>query len=285
MGRGAFHHLLGIAAASWFASRHTIHALLLLVPLDLRRAGSTSSSVVIVRTPPHPQTHLATARGFLDSLSSFLRSRGGDFIKLDETTDGYGPGPVLILHNVPSGIDDAEIRDMVGDGAPSLLRNRNNNSIGVSAGACCVVVCRLHHNSPELSMSMQEALETILERGRRSATDAAPGVVVVMESGNNPSASVAAAARMDDDDDDVVPVLLFSGFRNNEMLNVYNLLGREIYAEALTGAFPSLTPASAACAKAIPRAMTKPLRQVLSEVADDHRDALRLDTEPEQRNL
>ena len=57
------------------------------------------------------------------------------------------------------------------------------------------------------------------------------------------------------------------------MLAVYNLLGDEIYQE--TGG-----QAVVACAKAVPNAMAKPLRQVLDEIAGDHQDAMQLQSTP-----
>jgi len=51
-------------------------------------------------------------------LFDFFTSRENDFIKL-ESTSTYGPGPILILYNVPSGILDEEIQDMIDDGMMS----------------------------------------------------------------------------------------------------------------------------------------------------------------------
>mmetsp|Transcript_10115 Transcript_10115/g.19455 ORF Transcript_10115/g.19455 Transcript_10115/m.19455 type:complete len:130 (-) Transcript_10115:76-465(-) len=72
-----------------------------------------------------------------------------------------------------------------------------------------------------------------------------------------------------------VPVIFFSGFENDEMLNVYNILGREIWEE-------TFGHASAACAKAVPNAMKKSLRQVLDEISGDHREALSLENKEEE---
>jgi hypothetical protein len=164
---------------------------------------------------------------------------------------------------VPEGIDDDEIRDMVEDGCAS------------ASASAAVVVCRLRGNSPVLDLPLQEALEAILDRGRQQARGGsarAAAAVVVVESGD----ATTAPAPSDDEDNEAVPVLLFSGFRDDEMLSVYGLLGREINAEARSisgGAFQQSSASVAACAKAVPNAMAKPLRRVLSEVAGDHRDA------------
>lgn len=64
--------------------------------------------------------------------------------------------------------------------------------------------------------------------------------------------------------DVTTPVLFFSGLSNPDMMRVYNLMANEIYLESQQ---------QAACAKAVPNAMDKSLRQVLDEIASDHRDA------------
>jgi hypothetical protein len=64
------------------------------------------------------------------------------------------------------------------------------------------------------------------------------------------------------------PVLLFSGFVNSEMMASYNIVAQEIFAES--GAMP-------ACAKAVPNALQKPLRQLLEEISGDHQDAIQLE--------
>lgn len=65
--------------------------------------------------------------------------------------------------------------------------------------------------------------------------------------------------------DEGCPVLFFSGFDNPEMISTYNILGQEIYME---------TGKSSACAKCVPNAMEKPLRQVLEEISSDHMRAV-----------
>jgi hypothetical protein len=194
----------------------------------------------------------------MDSLSNFLQNRQGDFVKLQDSDKVFGPGPVLLLYNTPSGIDDEEIREMVADGAPSI-------------GQDCLL-CRLDRNSPELELSLQDALEILVaSSGQKKDYNTSPPV----EGFSSPSFSPSSP-----DDDNVVltsrhppasvPVLLFSGFRNDEMLSVYNIIGKEIYDETAGKSTP-------ACAKAVPKAMHKPLRQVLDEISGDHQDAMRLD--------
>ena len=170
--------------------------------------------------------------GLMDSLSNFLKDRDGDFVKLDASAVAFGPGPLLIAYGIPDGIDDEEIQDMISDGAPRAAKT-----------GC--KVCRVSEQDGNvLDLSLEEALQ-----GLTSGS-------LVASSGTN--AKILN-----------VPVLFFSGFQNEDMLAVYNILGREIYEE--TGG-----QSAAACAKAVPNAMGKPLRQVLEEISGDHKDAMGL---------
>jgi hypothetical protein len=178
-------------------------------------------------------SHLAM--GLLDSISSFLSDREGDFVKMEDTENDYGPGPILLLYNVPDGIDMEEIQEMISDVAP------------IAHQKDCRVYRLTGDDSELLDLSLEKSLARIL-RSRSSAQ----------------SQMVTAAATLTEG----VPVLLFSGFRNDEMMATYDILGQEIYQETSGRAMP-------ACAKAVPNAMSKPLRQVLEEISGDHQDATR----------
>jgi len=89
------------------------------------------------------------------------------------------------------------------------------------------------------------------------------------QANNNSEANEEIAPQTMRSSANVVAVLLFSGFTNAEMLATYNILGPELYQE---------TGRPVACAKAVPNALRKPLRQVLDEIAGDHRDAMTMDT-------
>lgn len=170
--------------------------------------------------------------GLMDSLSNFLGNRQGDFVKLDSSDVAFGPGPLLIAYGVPTGIDNDEILDMISDGAPQASNQKCQ-------------VCRVSdQDASVLDLSLEQALQG-LASGTLSTSEAPPRVLDV-------------------------PVLFFSGFQNDEMLAVYNILGREIYQETGGQSAP-------ACAKAVPNAMQKPLRQVLEEISGDHKDALSMD--------
>ncbi|KAL7559072.1 hypothetical protein ACA910_018423 [Epithemia clementina (nom. ined.)] len=188
--------------------------------------------------------------GLLDSmvggLGRFLESRGNDFVKLDETDqDIVGPGPMLILYRVPSGIGNDEIQDMIHDGAPRAYAQK--------AKIVRIVDDNDSDTNTILSLSLKQALERLAGTNDKSATP------------ENEGDKLAAAGAAAGTTTTTTPVLYFSGFRNDEMMNVYNILGREVYQES---------GLAAACAKAVPNAMAKPFRQVLEEICGDHQDAM-----------
>jgi hypothetical protein len=140
------------------------------------------------------------------------------------------------LFNLPESIqiEDDEFSDMVEDGAPTAF----------SSGA---IIARISWNDASmLDMSLSDALEQIVRDKGVAKSDG--GVVA---SGDTSGC----------------PVLLFSGFSNEEMMATYNIVGKEIYEES----GGSLNPA---CAKAVPNAMGKSLRQVMEEIGGDHEEAM-----------
>jgi hypothetical protein len=175
--------------------------------------------------------------GILDSLSDFLQDREEDFVKLEDTDSGFGPGPALILYNVPSGLVDEELVDMLSDGAPTASQK------GISMARI-----RLEDSPDILDKTLQDALETVVVAKSKSP----PPTTITTDAG------VLATS----------PVLLFSGFSNPEMMAAYGIIAGEIYQE-------SAGQAQAACAKAVPNAMEKTLRQVLYEISGDHLDAIK----------
>jgi len=211
--------------------------------------------------------------GLLDGLRhKFLQSRDGDFVKLTTTTDAgvFGPGPLLILYHVPTGIVNDEIQDMLQDEAPQawrrcqeqLLQHNNNNNFNNDN---ILPMARLDDtNLPQLqdsvlSLPLETALETLLASPPDTRNQQEPFRA-------NPPATTATTTT-------TTPVLLFSGFSNPEMLRVYKVLSNEIYLE---------NQAEAACAKVVPNALNKPLQQVLDEICGDHQDALRMVQQEQQ---
>ena len=176
--------------------------------------------------------------GLLDSVSGFFEDRVlGEFLKLEDS-DIYGPGPLLLLYRVPDGILDEEVYDMLADGAPTASKQ-----------GCKVY--RIQIEDTLLSHTLEDALNTIVT-GESVAPSQKTDAVE-----NNTTLQQTQS----------IPVVLFSGFRNDEMMQAYNIIGQEINEE--TGG--RQTPA---CAKVVPNAMGKPLQQVLDEIAGDHADAL-----------
>ena len=193
----------------------------------LLRLGLCATLLVLSRAWMLPsRARPASARyGILDAF--FQR----DFIKLEDAAALCGPGPMLVAYQMPRGIVDEEIYDMVDD---------------VTGKSC--VLARVENENDLLDRPLREALDVLFQN--KGTADAPSPALLEQES--------------------EVPVLLFSGFANPDMMAVYNLLGREIYEE--TGG-----RANAACAKVVPKALDKPLRQVLDEIRGDHRDALQLE--------
>lgn len=170
---------------------------------------------------------LQLGMGLLDSVTDFFSDRQGDFVKLEESGEIFGPGPLILMYGVPNGVLDEEIQDMIADGAPVASRKGTK-------------LIRLKANDPLLEQPLERALEMAVDMELAAET------------------LVPSAVK--------IPVLIFSGFLNTEMIATYNIMGPEIYQE--TGGI-----STTACAKAVPNAMSKPLRQVIEEISGDHADA------------
>ena len=176
-------------------------------------------------------------------LDRFLGKRDGDFVKLESSLDTFGPGPAILLYGCPAGVTDDELKDMIEDGAPEATK------VGVGG-----VICRRIDASSTslLDRTVQDALDTVVKEGRTGSS----GSIVGGEATSQPPC----------------PVIYFSGISNTEMMATYRIISSEIYEE--TGG-----AANAACAKAVPPAMDKPLRQVIEEITGDHLDAISPDEE------
>ena len=217
-----------------------------LLALLFLSTGNISPVQCFTLTPPQTslqRTTLELRMGLLDSLSSFLTQRDGDFVKLEGSEAAFGPGPVVLLYGIPSGIDDGEIQDMLSDGAPKAFRKG-------------VTLCRIPSNDSVDGSTEMDAL-----------LDSTVGEAITSIVAEKDSVATAAVAVNEPVEVAKCPVLYFSGFENPEMMATYNILGKEIYEETQGFATP-------ACAKVVPNAMDKPLRQVLEEIAGDHREAM-----------
>jgi hypothetical protein len=213
----------------------TVHDAAFRVPFLAVNNAKRPSPVSLLRSTSQIKSKL-----FL--FSSFWQQRQGDFVKLDPRSKQVdGPGPLLLAYNIPPGIDSAEIQDMIYDAAP----------LASAAGA--VPVCRLYSSAAGSSTLWETPLATVLAQIMAGT---------VPTSTNSNQESTAPGGGM---------VLLFSGFRNDEMMAVYQLLSQEIEQEL---AYDALVAPAAACAKAVPKAMKKPLAQVLDEILGDHDEAV-----------
>ena len=191
-------------------------------------------------------TTTATATTLQMGLFDFFKSRENDFVKLEETSTTYGPGPIILLYNVPNGLLDDEIRDMIEDGTGS-------NSISGQK----VQFTRI--NSLDLSFMKEMTVEQVLNQA-------------LEENGFNISTSIhddetTATATATSVKESSVPILYFSGISNPQMMATYNIIAREIYEES--GGI-----LNAACAKAVEPAMGKCFQQLIEEITGDHTDAM-----------
>ena len=204
----------------------------------------SSTSTTAATTSSRTQLRM----GLLENLGSFLNKREGDFVRLESSLDTYGPGPMVLLYGCPSGVTDDELKDMIEDGAPYASKSSPNG-----------VLCRRIDSSDAslLDMGVGEALKKIVrDEEAVVSTDADQKKSYFQERDLQPPC----------------PVIYFSGISNEEMMATYRIISTEIYEE--TGG-----TANAACAKAVPPAMEKPLRQVIEEITGDHLDAITPDDE------
>jgi hypothetical protein len=202
--------------------------------------------------------------GWMDALvPDFLKQRSGDFEKLDnQSRDAFGPGPLLVLYNVPETMDNEEIRNMLDDATPHM-------------SARCTLYRIPNGNGDDSAMSsllelpLEQALDEMIRTGSRAR---APSLSLA------PLSNMSISKRKDAAPSSLVPVLYFSGFTNADMMAVYNVVAPEIWAELASTTSLSLDDDSvgqfpAACAKLVPPALSKPLGQVLLEITGDHQDA------------
>lgn len=186
--------------------------------------------------------------GLLDKFSkAFLQEREGDFIKLEDSADdddsNTSLGPAVLLYNCPAGILDEELVDMLEDGAPQASKKG-------------VALQRIPDmNDPLLEMTLEEALQTVMmiHDDGKSSNNSSPTITPIMAPTVNNRGN---------------PVLIFSGFSNKELMASYNTIAEEIFME---------NGGRAACAKAVPNALSKPLRQVVEEISGDHENALNME--------
>ena len=189
--------------------------------------------------------------GLLDFVqNNFLDKRDGDFIRLEKTNDDiFGPGPLIMMYAVPATND--ELLDMIEDGMPQ--RTRNDITIQRLVG--------MDKNGEGGDVNYLDCtVEDALNKAMKSSDSSSSGDI-------SPSTSIVSSVEQGP-----CPVLYFSGVINTEMMDTYNIIANEIYEETGGIHWP-------ACAKVVPPAMNKSLRQVLSEISGDHAEATRMQRE------
>lgn len=179
-------------------------------------------------------------RRVVDSGADFFRERQSEFLRLEASDEEFGPGPALIFYNVPQGIQDDELVDMLRDGAPKAIRK------GVS-----LTRMDTSTTSEWMDLSLEDALNKVVRNSRDPRARKGPDPLAT-------DAGILATT----------PVLFFSGFRNSEMMATFNIISHEVHKE--TGGRLTV-----ACAMAAPNSMKKPLRQVLYEISGDHEEAFK----------
>jgi len=195
--------------------------------------------------------------GIMDQISSFFESRSEDFVPMESMDDKFGP-PVVLLFGMPDGIENEEIKDMVSDGAP--LASSTETGIQVKR------ICGSPSNLKWMELSMKEALEHCIDDFVDAPAKLNTSYNVQVSTLKNKIEEDSAT-----EDEELwkpsCPVIYCSGLSNKETMAIYNILASEIYEE--TGGM-----ARAACAKAVPPAMEKPVMQVITEIAGDHMEAI-----------
>jgi len=190
--------------------------------------------------------------GLLDFVqNNFLDKRDGDFIPLEKTDDDiFGPGPLIIMYSVPVTIQNDELLDMIEDGMPQ--RTRDDITIQRLVG--------MDKNGEGGDVDYLDCtVEDALNRAMKSSDSSNSS------GGTNPSSPIVSSAA----EQGPCPVLYFSGVTNCEMMETYNIIANEVYEETGGIHWP-------ACAKVVPPAMKKSMRQVLTEISGDHAEAMKI---------
>ena len=204
--------------------------------------------------------------GILNEMSSFFRKRSEDFVPLSSMDDVYGP-PVIFLFGFPDDISNEEIQDMVSDGAPRTCASPT----GIMVKRIDTLTMEDEKNGNDWSdYTMKDALEYVMNESNTISLSDIPSKnnVRVFSSSSCKNFIVLNNDDNDNDNDnDRCPVIYCSGLINSEMMATYNILAKEIYLE-------SFGNTQAACAKAVPPAMEKTLKQIIMEITGDHMAAL-----------
>jgi len=99
--------------------------------------------------------------GILDSLLSRFQEEEDSFVKLEDMVGngdfGYGPGPAVLLHNIPNTITDQEVLNMLSETAPKASQK------GISMARIIEGTTETSQLQEQLmSLSLKDALEQIV---------------------------------------------------------------------------------------------------------------------------
>lgn len=217
---------------------------------------STQPSTLSIHHGKHSLL-LSLQMGLLDFVqNNFLDKRDGDFIPLEKINEQvFGPGPLIIMYAVPNTIQNDELLDMIEDGMPQRSRDeiKLQRLVGMDKNG-------EGGDFDYLDCTVEEALNKAMKSSNS-----------IISGGIGTPTSIVSSAEQGP-----CPVLYFSGATNSEMMDTYNIIANEIYEETGGVHWP-------ACAKVVPPAMKKSMRQVLTEISGDHQDAMRIRREESEK--
>jgi len=252
-------------------------------------AFQPSASIHTSRTTTRKTTRSTDTRATTAiqmGLFDFFKTRENDFIKLDESQDTFGPGPLVLLYNIPNGIEDEEIDAMLQDGAPVAYRKGNKKGSGGIGG---IAFQRIYPQDfqEESIIDSEKTVSQVLEQALLAVKTGGADIDVDTDANTDAGTYIdthpnANTNTNDNTNDNTnanerkpkpsiahVPILYFSGISNQEMMQCYNIIAREIYTETQGMANP-------ACAKVVQPALNKSFRLLLEEISGDHADAMRM---------
>ena len=170
--------------------------------------------------------------------SDSLRDRDSpDFLRLEDNNEEYGPGPAIIFYNVPHGLQDEDLVDILKAQAPHAFGK------GVS-------LSRMDSSTPRewMDLSLNDALKKLIANSKDPVIRRSPEPLTT-------DAGLLATT----------PVLFFSGFRTSEMMSAFHVISHKVHKE--TGGQLTVT-----CSSASPYQMETNLQQVLLEISGDSQE-------------
>lgn len=219
--------------------------------------GGIGTKIPVPSAQIFPMRRETTGTQLSMGVFDFFKSRKDDFVKLDSSSQStIGPGPLILMYNMPDGIIDEELTAMIEDGAPIASRSEKGGVAFERIFPSQIRDADGVFSDKSVMEVLQMALSMASSRTRGKADE-----------GNN----MEVEGKMDSTS---TPILYFSGISNSEMMQTYKIIAREIYEEMGGGA-----NSRAACAKVVEPAFDKPFVQLVEEISGDHSDAIRMNSE------